>query len=175
MGSIMLATAALLFSSGALASEPEQFIMMHADPALGTHIRARSFVLDVPPAKNYADLTEQQKSRVRAKYPPMTDKDEPPYPVGGVRELYTVLSDVQHYFKTAGELDMVATVKVDGSVKVVSVFKTPDWKMMEYAAQVLAVQKFKPALCDGAPCEMDYPVRMTMRRKQHGGHPSTVH
>ncbi len=175
MRQIMIATAALLFSSATLAAEAEQFTIRDAMPALGTHIRSSRFVLEVPPAKAYADLTEQQKDKVKAKYHAMGAGDEPPYPLGGVSDLFTVLSEVQHYWKARGELDMVATVKADGRVSAVSVFKTPDHRMTQYLAQILAVQKFKPALCNGVPCEMDYPIRITMRRKEDGGFPSTVH
>lgn len=171
MRHLLFVASALLISASSLAAEPEKFFIRHEDPALGTHIKTNSFVLNVPPEKNYADLSDHQKQKVKANFHPMAASDEPPYPVGGVGELYKVLSFVQHYWKARGDLEMVATVKPDGKVSLVSVYKTPDYRMTQYLAQILAVQKFKPALCDGVPCEMEYPLRLSMTRKEEGGLP----
>lgn len=166
MRHILFAASALLLSATTLAADDEKFIIRHAEPALGSHIRGASLILDVPPNKSYAELSEHQKRKVKAHFQPMAPSDEPPYPVGGVGELYKVLSFVQEYWKARGEFEMVATVKADGKVSLVSVYKTPDHKMTEYMAQILAVQQFKPALCEGVPCEMDYPLRLSMTRKK---------
>ena len=167
MRHIILATAALLISSTALAAEPEQFTIKHEEAALGSRMKTVRFTLNVPPEKKYQDLTEKQKSNVRANYEGLGPDDEPPYPVDGVLALYTAVSDVGVYFKAKGEVELVATVAPDGKVKAVSAYKSPDHRMTEYVTQILAVQKFKPGICKGAPCEMDFLLKLDLDRKRN--------
>ncbi len=166
MRALLLATAAFLLPLAVGAAEP-QYHIRFKEPALGTRVIKNMFTLNVPPEKNYSELTEAEKNRVKANFDAMPAADEPPYPVGGVRALYTVISEVQHYWKTEGELEMVASVKADGTVSNVSVYKTPPrWEMAPYVAQILAVQKFKPAICDGVPCAMDFPLKLNLVKKE---------
>ncbi len=168
MRHLLLATAALLLSSATLASEPEKFAIKHEDAPLGSRMKSTRFTINVPPEKKYADLTETQKNNVRANYDGLAADDEPPYPIDGVLTLYTAVSDVGVYFKAMGELELVATVGADGKVSAVSAYKTPDHRMTEYVSKILAVQKFKPALCKGAPCQMDYLLKLNLDRKRNG-------
>jgi hypothetical protein len=36
---------------------------------------------------------------------------------------------------------------------------SPSPEMTQFAASVLLLTKFKPAICGGQPCKMDYPFR----------------
>lgn len=166
MRHFILATAALLISSASLAAEPETFTIKHEEAALGSRMKTVRFTLNVPPEKKYHDLTESQKNNVRANYEGLAPDDEPPYPVDGVLALYTAVSDVGVYFKAMGEVELVATVTPEGKVSSVSAFKSPDHRMTEYVTKILAVQKFKPAVCKGAPCQMDFLLKLTLDRKR---------
>ncbi|MES2901722.1 MAG: hypothetical protein V4723_18500 [Pseudomonadota bacterium] len=166
MRHFLIATTALLLASATLAAEPEKFTIPHDEAALGSRLKTSRFTLNVPPDKNYADLTEAQKNLVKANYENLGPDDEPPYPVGGVLTLYKTISDVGIYWKAVGEIELIATVSPEGNVTAVSAFKTPDIRMTEYAAKILAVQKFKPAMCKGVPCVMDFPLKLNLRTKR---------
>ena len=56
---------------------------------------------------------------------------------------------------------MFVTVDSQGRAKSVSVLQSPDPKMTQYAAGVLMLETYKPALCDGTPCTMQFPFRIT--------------
>ena len=53
---------------------------------------------------------------------------------------------------------MILTVRVDerGDAKSVSIYKTPDARLSNLVALMLTRSKFKPGLCEGRPCAMDY-------------------
>jgi len=49
-------------------------------------------------------------------------------------------------------------VRIDevGNAKSVSIYKTPDAKLSNVVAATLTRTRFKPGLCEGRPCAMDY-------------------
>jgi hypothetical protein len=57
---------------------------------------------------------------------------------------------------------MMAKVGADGKVTNVSVFTSPDDKMTQIVASMLVLQKFKPAMCQGQPCAMDFSLNMNL-------------
>lgn len=80
----LLVLAAGLFAHAAVAqdaSAPAQFEVKEASPFTGTLIRRNLVISEsLPLNKGSADLTPDQRERVRSQYLGLRDHDEPPYP-----------------------------------------------------------------------------------------------
>jgi hypothetical protein len=134
-------------------------------PAPGSLIqRTGATSPDIPLNRRYADLTEGEKAIVRGWYETLKPGDEPPYPERGMRPMVEAMMKFQGRLGFEGELHLDATVGPDGRVSAVKVMRTPDAEMSRLAATVLVDTPFKPALCAGQPCRMDFPVRQVLKR-----------
>ncbi len=110
----------------------------------------------LPYDRSYEQLTPEQKAMVRAEYDSVGPTDEPPYPKYGLSEVADAVARMPRRESIQG--DVVLTVHVDerGDAKSVSIYKTPDAKLSNLVALILTRSKFKPGLCEGRPCAMDY-------------------
>lgn len=59
----------------------------------------------------------------------------------------------------SGNLTMFILVYAQGNAKSVEVVTSPDDAISEQVTRSLLTQKYKPALCAGQPCEMQFPLR----------------
>ena len=119
------------------------------------HKRA-TMVGAVPYARAYEQLSPAQRAALRAEYDSVGPNDEPPYPKYGLSEVADAVARMP--VREPVEGDVVLTVRVDerGNGKSVSILKTPDPKLSNVVAATLTRIKFKPGLCEGRPCAMDY-------------------
>jgi hypothetical protein len=165
---LLVLAAASLFALAAAAqdaSAPAQFEVKEASPLTGTLIR-RNLVMSesLPLNKSYADLTPDQKKRVRSQYLGLRNHDEPPYPAHGILSIMTAILKAQQALAREdapcdGALSLLVDVDAKGDAQSVSVLASPDPRMTRYVAAVLMDQKYKPAFCGGVPCPMQYPFR----------------
>ena len=118
----------------------------------------------VPVDKTYAELTEEEKQRVKSVYEPMAEGDEPPYPLHGLRTIVEASAKLQSALRVSGALTLAVTVSAAGEPIAVAVLKSPDEEMTKRMAAVLMLEKYKPAVCKGIPCQMQYPFRMNFTR-----------
>jgi len=81
-----------------------------------------------------------------------------------LRPVVDNLTRIQVRLGYEGERYLAATVDSDGRVNAVKVLRSPDPEMSRMAATVLMETEFKPALCDGRPCGMDFPLRQVLKR-----------
>lgn len=128
-----------------------------------TRTRIRSTVVNgsaVPLNLRYEQLSDEHKAQVRSQYEALAADDEPPFPAEGLKPLYQALYQVQQQLLVRGDLTLVASVLPDGTVDQVQAIGAQDPDMVNAAARVLMATAFKPALCHGQPCRMDYPVRL---------------
>ena len=60
---------------------------------------------------------------------------------------------------------MFVEIDSQGKPVSVSVYQSPDPKMTQVVGTILMLQSYKPALCNGEPCSMQFPFRInfTMR------------
>jgi hypothetical protein len=133
-------------------------------PRTGTSIR-RNVVgpSAVPVNLPYERLSEQDKLRFKENYEPMAPEDEPPFPKDGLQALFGPIQKAQQGLLVVGELHLVATVSTTGKVDRVQAFASPGAEMTRFAAQILMLTAFKPAVCAGRACVMDFPLRMQFR------------
>ena len=139
-----------------------QYSLKEEEPRLGTNIRKNQLTgpriaLNLP----YAQLAPEEKDSLRSWWEGIPDSDEPPFPAEGLRALYDPLRKAHNALSDPGNLFAVATVGPDGKVIEAKVFEAPSKTMATFAAKLLLLTTFKPALCSGQPCRMDFPLRMT--------------
>ena len=114
----------------------------------------------VPVNQRYEQMSDEHKALVRSQYDSRAADDDPPFPAEGLEPVYQALYRVQRALLVKGELTLVATVLPDGTVSQVQAIGSPDPQLTKYAGAVVMATPFKPALCHGQPCQMEFPFRM---------------
>ena len=125
---------------------------------LGTEIGNAVWVL--PFDKPYAALTKDQQTMVRSQYEQMSESDEPPYPIDGLGSIYDPVARAQQRLLVKGQFYAMVEVDAIGQPTAVAIHRTPSAKVSKFVAAIILATKFKPALCDGTPCSMGFPVRV---------------
>jgi hypothetical protein len=136
-------------------------------PVTGSNIRHSFLMRDSQVALNRrsAELTDEEKRLVRDVYETMAAADEPPYPSDGLLPVLQAIAEGSRALNGArGRMSLVATVNAVGDVDRVQLLGEGAPGMNQVAAQVLMLTKFKPAVCGGQPCKMDYPLRIEFMR-----------
>jgi hypothetical protein len=111
----------------------------------------------IPLNKTYAELTPEQKEALHAMYQSLPPGDEPPFPEKGIKPIFNAVRNAQTILHARGELNMVVTVGPDGkAIKVENFSNTRNPRITEATQQVLLLQKYKPGICGGTPCTMQF-------------------
>ncbi len=153
------ALGALLALSTCLA-HGQEYRMKEEDARTGTLLKRDNARLSLPPEKTYAELSGTDKARLRDMYENMGPDDEPPFPARGYRSLMRAMSTVQEKLQVAGTVDMGVIVGPDGRASEIKVYGSSDPQLTTVIANVLVLEKYKPALCRGTPCTQEFPFRM---------------
>lgn len=114
----------------------------------------------IPLRKRYADMTQPERDVIRGFYTSMGPTDEPPFPETGLEPVVRALHRAQAKLLVQGELYLVVDVDTSGEARSVVAYGSPDPHMTKFAASVLMLQKFKPALCAGTPCAQKFPFTL---------------
>lgn len=153
-----LSLIAMLTSASAQESRSE-YTIKEPEPRTGSLI-SRNLVSGSPIAinKRYHELSAEEKARLNSYYDHVEPGDEPPFPEKGLSPMYAALSKAQAKLLVTGELFVVAAIDANGDASQARVLRSPDPEMSKFSASLLLLTKFKPALCGGNPCKMDYPL-----------------
>lgn len=159
------AAAALLGGPGLHAQDPPapapEYNIRQSEPSTGTLIR-RNLMRGggVPVNRKYHELTTEEKAIVHQMYEHIAPGDEPPFPAEGMAPVHIAINRLQNALRIrTGDMILIATVAPDGTVSKVEAYASPDRDMTKYSAQVIMLTKFKPAVCKGAPCQMEFAFR----------------
>ncbi len=118
----------------------------------------------IPLNKAYHELSTEQKNYLKSQYENMAENDEPPYPLDGPAKSYKALSDaLKKLGAYRGKLSVLVDVNSEGVAENASILETPDDNLGVFAAKVMLIEKFKPALCAGKPCKMQYLFEISIR------------
>lgn len=158
----------LSFTGGNLHAQDQprpQHSLRQDEPSTGSNIK-RAIVMGgtVPLDKRYAELTSEQQAAVKALYEQIGPDDEPPFPADGLAPIFKAVAAAQQKLQVSGSLTMAVQVNPQGEATSVDVLRSVDPRMVQFVAAVLMLQKYKPALCSGSPCTMQFPFRMEFRR-----------
>jgi hypothetical protein len=160
-----LLAAALLAASGpclSQASAPEpQYRLKHSRVSTGSSIRSYGYEsTSLPLNLTYAQLALADRRRFHAHYEAIVEGDEPPFPLEGLQALLGPILKAQERWATRGQLTLVATIDEHGVAQQVQAIGEANPAMVSFASQVILVTKFKPAVCAGQTCRMDFPLRV---------------
>lgn len=158
--SLIIATAALGVSNANanINKSPSELHTLKGKAPTGTHILSVEAVSPLPFNKRYAALTNAQKEIVRSKYENLGVNDTPPFPSRGLKSIYAPVIGVNKSLGKVGELRLIATINENGRVSNIVVQETPSKALSKRAIRSLRNASFDAASCDGAPCEMTFPM-----------------
>jgi hypothetical protein len=147
------------------APKPE-FSIKEEAPRTGSNLKRNEvWGSSLPYDKTYAELTPDQQRMLRGRYVQMSEGDEPPFPVDGIGPLYKAIGKAAEAAGgVLGKLELDVHVDASGTATRVEVLRSPDAKLSRYAGHIAMLTKFKPALCNGKPCAMGFPVSITFVR-----------
>lgn len=148
-------------------ANPELVVRQHYDVKqyeTGSRIAHDSITgSPVPPNKSYAGLTAEQKKSVKLQFGLTHEGDEPPYPRYGPLAIYEALKSIEQRFQARGLLSLSVTVGPDGKPLAVDVSQSPDKRITQAITDFLMLQRFKAAMCNAAPCKMQYPLVVNLQ------------
>jgi hypothetical protein len=144
---------------------PERYNIKQDEARVGSNIPRREIDgVAIPLNRNWAQLTPEQQVLWKRQYETMPTADEPPFPVDGLGVLNkSVTQGLRGHFES-GKLDLNVRIDAEGNATAVSIFASPTPEIARTAASVLMVSKFKPAVCAGQPCTMDFPFKLALRK-----------
>lgn len=149
---------AIVLSAGCATTEPAAPEFGIKEDWSGSGIRRYAVRAPVIPVnKRYGELTAEQKAVIFNWYENLGPADEPPFPAEGLKSLHEAVRQGYNRAAVQGELLLLASVNSGGDVDSVKIFRTPSAAMATYVSSVLMLTKFKPAICGGVPCRMEYP------------------
>ena len=117
----------------------------------------------IPFDKGYQQLTSEQKEAFRANYGVLKETEQPPYPKAGTKEIYKAMIKANKMIGMPGKLFLIANVSEQGKVMDVSVYNSPDTRITNIATAIVSTTDFDPAVCDGTPCQMEFPFEFDLR------------
>lgn len=140
--------------------ELKKYDLRGETPPTGSAINAVIASGPVPFRKSWDAMTRDEQRAVRILYGALAETDEPPFPADGSSSIMRAISSAQNSLLVRGQLRMNVQVDALGNATSVTVFASPDPVMTKVASFAAVNQKYKPALCNGVPCAMIYPVHI---------------
>ena len=120
----------------------------------------------IPLNKTYEQLNPEQLAELRGMYESLADGDEPPFPAKGLNGVFREIKQGQDVLQARGELKFNVTVGPDGVATDVEDFGTVGGanahEMTNYVAAILMKAPYKPAMCQGKPCTMQFPFKLKL-------------
>jgi len=154
---------AVVFGNGIAAScvaqsAPTDYTIREDEPhrsprILHTLLRTESVAIN----KRYHELSAEDRATLHSWWESVPVGDEPPFPAHGLKSIHSAMLKAQSMLSAEGDLLLIATVDSNGDVIQVKAIGSPSPEMTKFAASVIGMTKFKPAICGGKPCEMDFP------------------
>jgi hypothetical protein len=154
VASSLLATTALAQSGSS-----QTYKLKQDAPTTGTSIVRTLVTSSLPLDRPYAELSEEHKASLRSLYVDMPRDDQPPFPLKGLGVLYDNIRKGAGAFRATGQLSLLVLVGADGEASRVEILLAPDPDFGRFAASIAMLTKYKPGVCSGQPCAMEFPVR----------------
>ena len=117
----------------------------------------------LPFDKPYSALSPEQQESLKRQYERMGVADEPPFPVEGLQSLYEPILRGASKVTLSGSFAANVEVDAQGVPIAVAVLRSPSKATTDFVAGVAMLTKFKPAVCEGKPCQMGFPVRIKFK------------
>jgi hypothetical protein len=136
---------------------PREYAVNQSVPETGSHIaRAIATSARIPLDKSYAELTPQQQGIVKSEYDHMGGADEPPFPVSGLQPIYKAIANAEPTVSSDGGLIILVDVDSKGDATSTTIVQAADPQIAKIATSALMREKYKPAMCNGIACKMQF-------------------
>jgi hypothetical protein len=159
--------AALSLSLAGAAVAADRYALREDTAPTGTNIVRAAVTWPVPIDRNYEELTSEQKNLVRGDYVQLGARDEPPYPLEGMTPILRDLAKVSAQDFDSGLLHLAVRVDANGHPLGVAVLASPNRNMEQAMGLALLDATYKPAKCDGTPCEGDFSFKYRFELERH--------
>ena len=126
------------------------------EPKTGTRIPTKLVTSPTPLDATYAELDDASKANIKANYENMPVSDEPPFPTEGLEPLWKEITKVSYGRNQIGGIVAIASVSPEGKVEKVAMYDTTSSYMTRVVSAALFATPFKPGVCDGKACAMDF-------------------
>lgn len=141
-----------------------EYGIKEAEPRTGSRIRKTAVgPTSIPINLSYDQLSPHSQAKFKQNYEDMAEGDEPPFPEGGLKVVLEPIHKLQSKLLVRGDLFLTAKVDASGVAQSVTAIGSPSPEMTKLASHVLMLTKFKPAMCSGQPCSMEFPLRMRFK------------
>ena len=114
----------------------------------------------IPFDKAYEQLTVAQQRLLKSAYVEMSESDEPPFPIGGLKAIYEPITKGQQRLLASGPFRADVEIDAEGNPMAVAIYHSPSKTVTKFVSAIVMLTKFKPAVCAGSPCKMGFPVRI---------------
>ncbi len=115
-----------------------------------------------PLNKPYRRFSEEEKAALRALYVDMPSTDEPPFPEDGLMHLLSDLGAYASRLKQAENVAIAVTVNDAGEATSVRLLQYRNIETAKAVAYFLVKERYKPGVCNGLPCKMDFPFHIRL-------------
>ena len=158
----LLAIFFLLLSQGSISQERRNYIYMDVAP-IGASIAHGTIESKFTPVnKIYANLNASERAAFHALYEEVKDGDEPPFPLEGLRPVFRQLMPILVALRVSGQATLFIAVDSDGKATGLRIGKGSTPEITKYLSQIIANTRFKPAICGGKRCAMEFPLEITV-------------
>ena len=115
-----------------------------------------------PMKKKFDSLSPAERAALRALYDGMPEKDEPPFPKAGMAPIMSDVAELAGVAKVTGLVSIFVNVDAAGNATGVRIMKAPNIDVAKAISFILVQAKYKPAMCNGAACAMEFPFRFNL-------------
>ena len=143
-----------------------QDVLHEEVPETGSNIARVAMTWPVTIDSTYADLTPDERERVRADYVKLAADDEPAYPLYGMRPVLREMQAIRIGSSDDGKVALIVRVDASGRPRAFAVLSAPDIGVAKAFGFVLMHTAFKPATCGGRACDSDYVFRYDFAHRQ---------
>ncbi len=155
------------FSALAQTNKDTGYYLLEEETRTGTVLRRKIATYSALPLdKGYEELSAEQKALLRSAYEAMPENDEPPYPIGGLAKTYlNTYKALRKMGLHVAEISVLVDVNSLGVAENVSILSATDIDLGKFAAKLLLAHKYKPAVCGGKACKMQFLADLTFKNE----------
>ena len=158
MGRRVLQAVVLAACSMAVVAQPTHSLRTDEAPT-GSRIRSVATAgARYPLDKPYERFSPEERAALKSRWEHIAEDDEPPFPAGGMKSLVLEFRTAAAKRQAVGITTLVAHVSPEGKVTKVDVLASVDDQLTRFIGWHLGNTKFKPAICAGQPCSMQFPM-----------------
>jgi hypothetical protein len=142
-------------------ANPQRYAIKQDRPDTGSHLKRDQATSGfIPLNRRYSELSPEQQAFLKSDYEGLGPDDEPPFPRDGLETVLKAMAEVQRAVPAQGMLTLVVSVDAAGVATDAQALEAPNRDVAYLAAHVLMLEKYKPGICQGSPCAMQYLFRM---------------